>query len=424
MFVFTEQHKKGVTVVIGLLLVLSFIVLAASQYQAQVIPVQEENTEIEHNRMIRGQMAELESQVAGSANSDEIRTQQIQLGTRYESRIIFGIIPAIHQPAPAGTLEYEKAEDNLIIRNAQGQRGSEEFWSGADKGAPADENYTTGWISYQPDYRHLQDAPNTYYENGITYDEYEKDPDIETDNEYVYLSNQNFIKDNNINIVTMNGDVNVNTIGTRTIEIYPVSAPATTIAIEPADDATPITILLPTNLPAEEWGKLLEGNPNIVQNDYDGDGNLERVGQNTSERVRIELASDQTYTLTLSRVFLTTRASASTVPTAQKEYIAWDEDRVIIRESSRTRIDAQVRDKYDNPITGVEVFAYARNSSGECIGNFENSDPGSGPESCSTNVQQPGNQTSAQRGEVSFIYEAPEVDQDRTVDISLLFENN
>lgn len=407
----------GVAAVIGFLLMFSFLIMAAAQYQTTVIPAQEENAEINHSREVRNQMTGLQSAVRGTANSNEMRTQEVQLGTTYESRMIFGIIPAIHQPSPAGELRYTEADganETLTIDGAEGQRGAEEYWSG---NTISYTNDNTGWIVYEPHYNHYQDAPLTIYENGMVYDEY---PDDDGDNipERLFRTDQDLVTNKNITITSLDGDLGVNGVTTRTVETHPVSAPRTRIAVEAP---TGLTITLPTRLTASEWETLLDEAGEMTPEGYVD--NVSNVGTATDDQhaVRIDFKGSETYTIGLARVYATTRLSETPVPATEREYIAWDDDNVIIREQSKARIDAQVRDKYNNPIPGINVEAIARNEAGQCIGNFDSAD-GPGGE-CSTNVDQPGLQTSANEGRVTFIYEAPEVDEDTQIDITIRFEN-
>lgn len=401
----SSRSTKGVAAVIGFLLIFSFLIMAAAQYQVQVIPAQEENTEITHSRLVQGQLAEVQSNVRGTGNSNEIRTQEVQLGTRFESQLIFGIIPAIHQPAPAGNLEYVEEEDvNIEIEGAQGQRGAASYWDGSLQEYTND---NTGWLMYTPDYRHFNNAPTTVYENGVVYDEYPT-------GEVIFRSDQNLINGKNINIISLDGDVSVGATSQRTVETHPVSAPQQRIAIQ-SPDSTPMRIRIPTLLTAAQWEDLLgtEITSGFVNN-------VDDVADENA--VDIYLQADTTYTLGMSRVYVTTRLSDTSIPSASEEYIAWDENQVIIREQSRAKIDAQVRDKYNNPIPGVNVESVARDDDGDCIGNFESAS-GPGPECPNTNVDQPGLQTSANEGQVTFIYQAPEVDEDTSIDITVKFED-
>lgn len=407
----------GVAAVVGFLLIFSFLIMAAAQYQTTVIPAQEENKEILHGREVRNQMSGLQSAVRGTANSNELRTQEVKLGTQYEAQMIFGIIPAIHQPDPAGELEYVAADDadeTITIDGAEGQRGSEEYWTGDSVSYTNDD---TGWVVYRPDYNHYQQAPATVYENGLVYDQY-PDDDGDDQPEIVFRTDQNLVTNKNISITSLGGDVGVTGIATRTVETHPVSAPRTRVAVEAPDG---LTITLPTRLTADQWETLLDESGEMAP-----EGNVVQVtnvGTATDDQdaVQIDFAGDQTYTIGLARVFVTTRLSETPVPSTQEEYIAWDDDNIIIREQSKARINAQVRDKYNNPVPGVNVEALARDSSGNCIGNFDSAD-GPGGE-CNTNVDQPGLQTSANEGRVVFIYEAPEVTEDTQIDITIRFEN-
>lgn len=413
-----RQDKLGVAPVIGFLLIFSFLILGAAQYQTTVVPTQEENTEIQHSQEVRDQMVGLQNSIDSSVSNGEIQTQEIQLGTSFESQIIFGIIPAVNAPSPAGQLEFEQADAELLIDNAIGQRAAASYWDGSEENfseSEGGEPDRTGWIKYEPDYTHFQDAPTTYYENGLVYDEFE-DEEGEAEDP-VFQTDQQVVNNRNIRLTTLASDLSVSSIGQRTVEVDPISSPRTTVAVEAPEDED-LIIQVPTRLDVEDWEELLE-DERVSEGGFVRDiseGQFENA-------VQINLLEDETYTLGLARVFITTRESDAASPTMDREYIGFDEEQVIIREESRTAIDAQARDRYNNPIIGQRITATAQDQSGRCIGNFQS---GSGAQGvCSGDgVDQPGERISAEEGRVTFIYEAPEVDEDTDIDITLDFEDD
>lgn len=397
--------KQAVSVVIGALLMLSILVIAAAQYQTQVIPVQEEETEIQHNRLIQTQLAGLNSQMISSGTTGDVRTQQLQLGTRFESRIIFGIIPAINQPSPAGSLEYQRASNTVQLKNISGLPPADDYWDGTRTG-----NFETGFMTYEPQYRHYQDAPTTYIENGLVVDEYD---DGGSSNEYLPEGDQNIVEGNNIRLSTLTSDVNINTIGTRTAQTYPVSAPSQVITIEANDPNDPIELEVPTKMDEDTWDSLLSSETGT-------DGNVDDVSVDPAANLlTIKLQPNQIYTLEMSRIHITTREEAAPIPDEDPQYIAWDSDAISIREESRNLLQAQVRDRFNNPVVGVETKALATDQDGNCIGNFEAPITGS---DCPT-LDQPGGQVSGEDGRVRYIYNAPSVDEDTSIDITIDLDN-
>lgn len=387
---------------IGVLFALVFAILIASVIQTQVVPVEEERTEYTHSNLVQQQMASLENQIQSTAVNDVVSSQPVSLGTSFQSRVVFGIFPIINSPDPSGQIQYQDFSENVEFEGFQGEGGAEEFWDGTTK------TYPTGQVSYEPTYRRYDDAPTTYYEHGITYNEF----NLDGNTRYSFLSDQNIINDNNINLVTLGGDMNVASTQEITVNSNPVSAPSNTVAVE----ANNAQIRLPTNLDEDTWrNNLLDDEPRV-----------EGVTKPNDDEVVIEL-QDGIYTMTLSRAFVSNQSSEVSTPsiysTPDDLYIGWDQDQVILREESRTQIDAQVRDTYDNPVTGIPVYSYARDSSGACVGGFQ-SGPVTGPQSCSAAVSQAGQQTSTQDGEVTFVYESPRVDQDTSINVSLQFDDD
>ena len=123
----SDLKSKGVTAVVGLLIILALLTASAARYQIEVIPMQEEQTEIDHNRLVRQQMSEIRNDILGTSSTGDLRTQQVQLGTQFKSRVIFGIFPAINQPSPSGTLEYIESANQMKVKNAEGLSGAPSY---------------------------------------------------------------------------------------------------------------------------------------------------------------------------------------------------------------------------------------------------------------------------------------------------------
>jgi Na+-transporting methylmalonyl-CoA/oxaloacetate decarboxylase gamma subunit len=398
MFISNTEQTSGASVVIGVLFALVFAVLIASVVQTQVVPIEEEETEYVHSNTVQQQLASMENQIQATAVNNVVSSQPLSLGTSFQSRVVFGIFPIINSPDPTGTISYSEFGADAQFSGFEGQGGAEEFWDGSDKA------YNTGVISYDPEYRHYEDAPTTYYEHGITYNEYQLDGNTQ----YSFLSDQNVISDNNITLITLDGDMDISSSQEVTLSSSPVSAPSNTVAVE----ATNAEIRLPTNLPEDIWrNELLDDEPRV-----------DSVNKPNDDVVVIGL-QDGVYTMTLSRAFISNQTSEASVPNEPEAYIGWDQDQVILREESRTQIDAQVRDRFDNPVTGIPVYSYARDNSGSCVGGFQSGPAAGGPQSCSAAVAQPGLKTSTQSGEVTFVYESPRVDSDTSINVSLQFED-
>jgi len=453
-FLKAGQEHQGVAVVIGALLILGILFVFAAQYQINVVPQQEERKEIEHSKAVQNDMIDLRNSVLQTSSSGTQRTSDVQLGTTFEGGQIAGIIPIINQPSPPGTIsttEFSGNEDMQVsVKNAEGVGSSSNFWNGnstdcEDPSSPAATGatkcYNTTTITYEPDYRHVQEPPITVYENTIAYDRVEEEG-VSDDVRYVYYSDQNLVEGKTLNIVTMTGDFTTTSISSQSVDLHPASAPTNTISV--TDNGNPITIKIPTHLPEREWESLLQnetvangGYINDIRVEGGGDGSgLDEAGTDsytpqvspTSDPydeaheglLVIELKPDVTYAMKMSRIHASTNLQAADT-TEEAEYVGWTgTQNIVIREDSQHVITGQVRDRYNNPVIGATVQGFARetSSNGECTGDFPNSHNSSNTE-CDTPVLQPGERTSVEDGQVEFIYESPETNEDKEITISL-----
>ena len=91
--------RRGQSVVIGSLLIFTFLIIALSSYQAFIVPSQNQQVEAEHFQETEEQFSTLRSNIVNSINSEETRSTAIELGTGYPVRRI-----ALNPPPAAGRL--------------------------------------------------------------------------------------------------------------------------------------------------------------------------------------------------------------------------------------------------------------------------------------------------------------------------------
>lgn len=408
--IYSNDTTRGVTVVVGLLLVLSILVIGSAQYQSTVIPAEEEEVELEHSTKVHTEFSQIRTSILTTAESGESQAQTITPGLRYEQRLIFGIFPAVHSVNPAGTVSTEDPERQIIVDNAINTGGASNYWSGF--GDPCTSStpqcYDTRFLTYDVNYNHYQDSPRLVYENTLFYDEY----DSPSGRNVLIRGDQNLVNGRSINLVSLTGDASVSRSDTMTVETHPVSAPSESIQITNPDEDTPIRISVPTRLSESEWQDLLEEemasqNGGFVQSVDVIDGNLQ-----------LTLAVDETYNLKLSRVHLRLRDTQSRLPEELPAYLAWEgSDSLTIREDSQQTVTAQVRDRFNNGVPGVKVNARATYNggvnNGNCAGSFA-----SATNTCDGELQ-PGQDVSDENGFVEFVYRSPELEDDEDITISL-----
>lgn len=392
---FHSGRRRGVSEVVGFIMIISILVLAMSFFQTQIVPEYVLDTEIKHEISTQQDTQQLRQSIISVSADGNPRTVDMKLGTRYGSTLS----PFVYPPPATGTLISNDPAFNVRIQNAEGLGGSSNYWRGGEK------QYETDIIKYTPDYNQYDQSPKVYHENTLNYNEYDRS------GTRIMTTDQSFVDGNSIQLTLLTGDLSTTRVSTTSVEVQGKSAPSNTISVE-ATEGEVIQIYLPTRLTADEWRELLADEDAVIDIEETTAPN-----DNGVREMRFAFDPDRTYELKISKVHLSTQLKTTSVERTDPAYIAWEgSDQVIVREGSRVPVDAQVRDKYNNPVQGVQVNATATDSSGDCFGDFQ-----SGTSRCDGYLQ-PGQQTSDNQGRVRFVYEAPEVEQDEEISFELDFD--
>ncbi|ERG93978.1 MAG: hypothetical protein J07HQW2_00412 [Haloquadratum walsbyi J07HQW2] len=408
------NRERAVSVVIGVMLMLSVLFLAAAQYQVVIVPQQEQTTEVDHHQTVITQIDTIRTNIIGTAETGSQSAQQIKMGAMYEQETIFGVVPKVHPLNPSGKLQtVELASDSRIkFSNAEGTGPStRSYWTGVNS-CPT-HCYETNGLEYTIDYNEFSDNSELVYENSLFYERYlTKDEDPE----YFVQSGQSLINGRSINLIALTGGLSVNQIRSTSVETIPVSAPSQTVLLtDDSADEDPLILEIPTQLPDRVWRDVLTDE----MSSRGGYISQLRVQNNV---LRLTLRPDETYSVKMARVHLSSQTQQESVQATNARYISWaGNERKIIPDGTQTQIEAQVRDKFNNPVSGIPTRAYVNDSSGICVGDFVPEQVETDPtDNCSSN-QQPGKAASGNDGAVTYYYSADVEDNTEIIiDIDIL----
>jgi hypothetical protein len=299
-------------------ILLGFVVIALATYQAQVVPQQNARVEFTHSQNVQGQLQDVRGAVVSVPGGGNGRSVSVDLGTRYPDRTIF-----VNPSPPSGQLR-TATERNLTVDNATAAGEVGDFWDGTER------NVSTRALEYRPDYNVYRNGPTTVIENTVVFDEQPRSGDVVVD------SDQRLIDGNQIDLVAVQGDYRRGTSQTVAVDVRATSSSTRTVTLTEGD---PVTVTVPTRLDATVWNEsLLDGEENVV--------NVSQAGPN---RVAIELAGNETYELQMAKVGLT-----NGVDRPGAAYLTDVEgDEASIGTNQSQRLVAEVRDEYNNPVSGV-----------------------------------------------------------------------
>jgi len=267
--------QRGQTVQVGAIVTLGFVVLAITIFQAQGVPQETIQTEVEHNQEVADQLEAFNIAIAETTETGTPQTTTLRLGTVYDDHPFF-----VYPPPTAGSLETTEPR-NITIENANAtEEKFRNYWNSSET-----RNYTTSSIRYEIDYRELQDTPSFTFEYGFAVAEFEN-----TTQEQSPLG-QPVINGNDISLIVYDGELAERSSTTESIVVENVTN-TKTVEINNDSSPGPITLTLPTELDEETWNETVEP---------DSEPNIKNWSHDTGT-VSFELEDDQDYTITVHKV--------------------------------------------------------------------------------------------------------------------------
>jgi len=363
-----RADDRGVTVQIGTVLLFAVLIVLVSTYQATVVPQQNEQVEYNHNQRVHGQLQDLRDELHRTAATGTPGTATVSLGTRYPERALF-----VNPAPPSGRLA-TTGRANVTIENATASGETGDYWNGAAR------NFSTRGLTYEPRYSVYQDPPTTVYRNGVLYNRFA--------DANVTLAGQQLISGNRISLVALNGSLSESTNGAASVNVQPVSAPTRTVSVQ--NETANVSIAVPTSLSEERavglWRKLLADEMNESRGDDRYVLAVEAGPDEDGNDVRIVLEPG-VYELQMAKVGV-----GSDVTDSEAHYITDVRgDNATVSPGGKREIVVEVRDRYNNPVSGATVTA--NESSSQVT-----------PEQAETGPD----------GRAVFVYEAPENASDET----------
>jgi hypothetical protein len=321
--------ERGVSEIVGAILVFALVILLLSIIQSQAVPNQNQEIEVQHSVDVQGDMVKYHQVASEVATSGTEQSVAIQTGTGYPARLLF-----FNPPRVQGTLE-TSAQGTVEIDNIRSPDGEIDNYITDDQNGQLALDSRT--MQYRGNYNEYQNPPVIKYEYGILYNEY--------DDASVVANPGTLIDGTDINLLFLAGEYAQTSSTTQSVGVQPVSAPARTVPIE-HDGSTGSTgnlrIELQSDLPEQRWEDAYESPTNNVEDIY------KPTNTNT---VVIELDESKTYNLRMSRIAL-----EKDVQKPDGYYVVPAGDGTTsVTQGETTNARFEVRDEYNNPVSDVEV---------------------------------------------------------------------
>jgi hypothetical protein len=377
--------RRGISTVLGFVLIFGILVVSFSAYQAEVVPEQNEEVEFEHYQEVREQMTELRSNFVLMSESTSTRAVSVDLAARYPSRAIF-----VNPPPATGELRTVGTEHdgvNVTIENAVAVDGeTADFWNGDNV------TYDTGTIEYDPDYNRQRGTPPLVYEHTLLHN------NVENGGQSVSLTEQSLVSDNRIKLITVDGSFRETSVGTESVDLEPVSTRSRVVGVE--NRSGPITVEFASRMNVSTWEESLA---NEMRTGHVDDISFLRDGPDGFSILELVLEPDQRYQLELAKVGVGTGVT----DTGESYITTVEGEDTSVRTNTTQQITVEVRDKFNNPQSGVNVTASA--SVGELRPSGED---GSFADTADASTRS--------NGRVTFLYQAAQSGSHR---VNLTFSN-
>ena len=314
---------RAVTEVLGAILVFALLVLLIALIQLNAVPAANQQVEFEHNQRVQGDLQSFQTVLSRTASTGADGTVSVEAGTGYPQRFFL-----FNPPRATGTVAL--ADGGTVTVNNANASGETRDYLGGDA-----VQFESRTLTYRPNYNEYRGAPTTVYENGVLYNQFD-------DDRRVVQERGALVNGRTISLVALQGEYSTGSSAPITVGMTPISAPAQEVTVTDDPSRTdPISVTVPTDLSGDEWEELLADESYVTT-----------VQENANGTVSIFFAEDETYTLRMAAVGVGSGFDTDTEP----EYIVdVDGNGETVPEGGSQRIVAEVRDQYNNPVSGVTV---------------------------------------------------------------------
>lgn len=333
-----RDDDRAQAIQIGAVLLFAVLVLLLATYQAVVVPDQNRNIEADHVDTVTRQFQDLRNVIVSLSGATAGGSVTLTLGVDYPGRIV-----ALNPPPVVGSLRTvgTTAEGvNVSIRHARGiDDETADFWNGSSRA------YPDGGLRYVPDYNEFRDAPVVYYENTRLTHRFEAGN--------LTRASQRVVDGRRLSVVGLNGSLDRSAAESITVDVHAISAADRRIAIT-NETSENVSLRLASQYDADRWETELRDDGEFV----DQDGHVVGVTDTSIagtpfDVVAIELEQNVTYVLGMAKAGIGTGTGAE--PVAYMTDVRGDGANV--QEGENATLVVETRDRYNNPESGVEVFA-------------------------------------------------------------------
>ncbi|MDZ7688265.1 MAG: Ig-like domain-containing protein [Halobacteriales archaeon] len=328
------RDERAVSPVVGFVLVIAISTIALTLLQFSAVPIWNEGVEFDHSQSVQDDMQNLRAESIQTSATGRASAANIELGTEYPRRFLL-----LNPPSPSGTVSTGE-ESAFVLENVVAtDNETADYWNGNPVEFP------TKSLVYEPRYNVLSDDRTVVYEGtgAVVY--------VEERDGQATVSDTVLVSGRRITLVSVDGSLSKSGSGTEPLDLVPLSAPGTSVSVTNVTGNDGITISVPTALSQERWEDLLTdqtvGNGGYVSDISVDEGEdvltVKLVSKNDGEDVE--------YDLRMTKVGVGSRLTEE-----GGHYLTTEgSTQMSVAEGSTLPVVVQVRDRYNNPVSGVTV---------------------------------------------------------------------
>ena len=331
-----DSDERGVSEVIGAILVFGILVVLLGIIQTQAIPAANEQVEFNHNQEVQSDLTQLQESVSQVVRDGNRQSVSVSLGTTYPTRLFF-----FNPPNPSGTIRSTERRSAVIegdTADIQSSNGDvNERIQNVNTGG--DLNFEFRSLQYEPVYNEYRNPPTIVNEYGILY--------LDSGDDQVLMNEGSVVDGREVSLVSTAGELDLSSSGSRSLSVEAAPAPSKTVPIEHASPGpgNTIDITLPTGLGQSQWDEILAGQVNDV------------VVDSTANKVTISLPSVDASGNPIEYQVEAPRFEVdNSAPNPTPTYVTFSGDGTkSVTSGQSVEVNAEVRDRFNNPIPEEEV---------------------------------------------------------------------
>lgn len=311
--------QRGVSEVIGSILVFGLLVSLMAIVQAQGIPNANEEVEFQHSQQVRSDFASVQAAIDNTMESGRSHEAAVDLGVSYPSRLLF-----YNPPSAQGRLSTVENPE-ITIENVESDSSASVYLNHVSS-----VNVSTKTLEYDVDYNQIDREYHLRREPGVHYAQ---------EGNGTIVRSTTLVDDKSITLVAIGGNLSAGSVTRETIEAKALSTPKQSYVVSD-EGSDNLTIKVPTRLSESKWREILADE--LAPSGYIANLSVETVTGSEYDHLRLEFEPGEQYELRMGKVGFGSGGET-------------DPAYIVPVKGNTGKATVEVRDKFNNPKSGVTL---------------------------------------------------------------------